>query len=40
MLSETDAMMWVPHLKHFVLHDQWQDANRYLSGFLPLDTRR
>jgi hypothetical protein len=40
MLNETDAIMWVRHLKHFVLHDQWQDANRYLSGFLPLDTRR
>ncbi|CAD6253433.1 unnamed protein product [Miscanthus lutarioriparius] len=40
MLSESDAMLWVPHLKHFVLHDQWQDANRYLSHFLPLVTRR
>ncbi|XP_066335742.1 uncharacterized protein [Miscanthus floridulus] len=40
MLSESDAMLWVPHLKHLVLHDQWQDANRYLSRFLPLVTRR
>ncbi|CAD6253439.1 unnamed protein product [Miscanthus lutarioriparius] len=40
MLSESDAMLWVPHLKHFVLHDQWQDANLYLSRFLPLVTRR
>ncbi|KAG0530376.1 hypothetical protein BDA96_05G180800 [Sorghum bicolor] len=35
VVSESDAMMWVPHLTHLVLHDQWQDATRYLSRFLP-----
>jgi hypothetical protein len=42
MLSESDAIMWVPQLKQLVLRDQWQDANRYLSRFLflPRDTRR
>jgi hypothetical protein len=40
MLSDTDAIMWVPRLKQFLLRDQWQDANRFLSRFLTRDTRR
>ncbi|WVZ88786.1 hypothetical protein U9M48_035260 [Paspalum notatum var. saurae] len=40
MLDESDAILSVTRLTELVAQGRWRDARRYISRFLPLDTKR